>query len=352
MNNTLTFADVLHRLIANKWRIIIITIVVTCIGVIYVISLPRGYTANSQIVAEKTQGSTLSTGGMLGGLADLGGGLSEGGITIELAPSIVRSIPFLLEFEDVPVSMYYPIDQQTPTSMPLYEYLSDYQRSPWWSISSSKKQSQISDQDDPLKLVPYALTPAQTIFIQRVQGIFSVTTEKKSNVMSLSVSTQDPLVSVILVDSLAAKLQQYLTEYQIQRARQELAQSITIAETTRNRYYQAQNEYTKLMDMNKNLTSLSARAKQDRAYNDMNIALQAYTSAAAQVEMARTKLLENTPVYTLLEPPLLDTSASSPNRKLVAIVSFLIGLFLGIGSVLIKDIWQTIMQQKNDTACN
>lgn len=348
-NDTLTFADVLRRIIAYKWRIIIITAVVTCIGIVYVVSLPRGYKAVTQIVAEKQQTSSLSVG-MLGGLAGLGGGVSKGGITLELAPSIVRSIPFLLEFEDVQVSMYYPINSQTPASMPLSEYLSTYQRSPWWSFSSRK--SQPSHHDNASENVPYALPFEQAMFVKRIQGMFSVTTEKKSNVMILSVSSQDPMVSVILVDSLAVKLQQYLTAYQVQKARQELEQSIAIAETTRSRYYQAQNEYTSLVDMNKNLTSLSARAKQDRAYNDMTIALQAYTSAAAQVEIARTKLLENTPVYTVLEPPLLDTSASSPNRKLVAIVSFVLGLFLGVGTVLFKDIWKIIMQQKHDIACD
>ena len=77
----------------------------------------------------------------------------------------------------------------------------------------------------------------------------------------------------------------------------------------------------------------------------MNIALQAYTSAASQVEIARTKLFENTPVYTVLEPPILDKSASYPNRKLIIVVSFLLGLFLGVGSVILVDIWKTMKPQ-------
>ena len=168
---------------------------------------------------------------------------------------------------------------------------------------------------------------------------------KKTNVMTLLATTQDPLVSVILVDSLAKKLQTYLTSYQTSKAQQELKQWTKIADVARNRYSSYQERYANLMDQNQNLVTIMSKNKIDRLYNDMNIALQAYTSAASQVEIARTKLFENTPVYTVLEPPILDKSASYPNRKLIIVVSFLLGLFLGVGSVILVDIWKTMKPQ-------
>ena len=76
---------------------------VTLIGTIYIISLPRGYTARTKIVVERKGNQNFGSLGVLGGL-NLGSNLSDG-LTIELAPAIVKSSSFLLEFYDMEVEL-------------------------------------------------------------------------------------------------------------------------------------------------------------------------------------------------------------------------------------------------------
>ena len=336
LSQNLTFIDLIRKLVAYKWRVIIITFAVTLIGTIYIISLPRGYTARTKIVVERKGNQNFGSLGVLGGL-NLGSNLSDG-LTIELAPAIVKSSSFLLEFYDMEVELM----SGRKGRLAFSNYLENFQKKPWWIFFSSKGKT---EHHLDTKRTKYELDCKHGEFMKSVVNTFSVITEKKTNVMTLLATTQDPLVSVILVDSLAKKLQTYLTSYQTSKAQQELKQWTKIADVARNRYSSYQERYANLMDQNQNLVTIMSKNKIDRLYNDMNIALQAYTSAASQVEIARTKLFENTPVYTVLEPPILDKSASYPNRKLIIVVSFLLGLFLGVGSVILVDIWKTMKPQ-------
>lgn len=335
-------------MIARKWRIVIITGLMAIAGVIYALSLPRQYTARTEIVVEKQVSSgTSGTIGMLGGLAGLNPGGENVGITIELAPAIIRSVPFLLEFENARIELFNP-PKDAPDTLTLINYLQQYQRGLFSVVKKPKSSDEIPVETS---TTPYTLSEKQRLFTQAAYNIFGVRTEKMSNVMVLTATTQDPLASVILVDSLARKIQHYLTKYQTGKAQQELAQSIIVAEATRDRYYNAQEIYAAARDQHQNLIMmLGARAEQERLENDMKVALNSYISAAGQVEIAQIKLLENTPVYTILNPPLLDVSASYPNRKLIVVVSFMFGLFISIGTVLFKDIWMalTSAEQNNE----
>lgn len=341
--NNLTFFDLIKKLIVCKWRIVAITFTITLIGTIYVISLPREYTAKIEIVVEHKNNHGFSALGALGGM-NLSNNVADG-LTIELAPSILRSCNFLLEFYNAEIKI---MDNERKNKIILSDYLEKYQKKPWWKWRGHDRGEK---ERDSIR-TKYELNPKQDKFIRSALNIFSVTTEKKTNVMALFATTQDPLVSVVLVDSLAKKLESYLTSYQTGKVQQELEQWINITEVMQERYYKYQERYAKLTDQNQNLTTTMAKANVDRLYNDMNIALQAYTNAASRVEIARTKLFENTPVYTALDRPILDKTASYPKRKLVVCISFILGLFLGIGSVIIGDILKMIISQsgQDDTA--
>lgn len=337
-SGNMSFADVIDKLLHYKKRIILITVAFTLLGGIYVFSLPRAYTAKTGIVIEKKQGQVSGTLGLINSLG-IGNTQSSDGITIELAPVIIKSIPFLLEFYEVGVERF----GQEEEVIPLSVYLSSYQKSPWWRFGKKKIPDFPAVPDSVIS--KYELAAHQSRFIKAAKDIFVVQTDKKTNVMTLSATTQDPMVSVILADSLAHKLQEYLTLYQTSKAQQELEQWTNITEMARERYYKCQEAYADYVDRNMNLKQMGAKARTERLQNDMNIALQTYREVASQVELARTKLLENTPVYTVLDPPMLDKSASFPNRKLTVLVSFLVGLFLGIGSVIIGDIWRSIISE-------
>lgn len=65
-------------------------------------------------------------------------------------------------------------------------------------------------------------------------------------------------------------------------------------ERKKKEYEQAQENYAKFADANKNIILQSYRAEQVRLENEMNLAYQVYTSVAQQLQMAEAKVQEIT----------------------------------------------------------
>ena len=98
-------------------------------------------------------------------------------------------------------------------------------------------------------------------------------------------------------------------------------------ERKKKEYEQAQENYAKFADANKNIILQSYRAEQVRLENEMNLAYQVYTSVAQQLQMAEAKVQEITPVYTVVEPATIPVKASKPNKVMILLgVVFLVGI--------------------------
>lgn len=170
LSQNLTLIDLIRKLVAYKWRVIIITFAVTLIGTIYIISLPRGYTARTKIVVERKGNQNFGSLGVLGGL-NLGSNLSDG-LTIELAPAIVKSSSFLLEFYDMEVELM----SGRKGRLAFSNYLENFQKKPWWIFFSSKGKT---EHHLDTKRTKYELDCKHGEFMKSVVNTFSVITEKK-----------------------------------------------------------------------------------------------------------------------------------------------------------------------------
>ena len=72
------------------------------------------------------------------------------------------------------------------------------------------------------------------------------------------------------------------------------------------------------------------RAEQERLQNEMNLAFQVYTQVAQQLQMAKAKVQEITPVYTVVQPATVPLNAAKPSKMLI-LVAFV--FLAGVGSV-------------------
>ena len=95
-------------------------------------------------------------------------------------------------------------------------------------------------------------------------------------------------------------------------------------------YESAQKKYANLVDANQNIILLSYRAEQERLQNEMNLAYQVYTQVSQQLQMARAKVQEITPVYTVVQPATVPLKPAKPN-KLMILIGFM--FLAGVGSV-------------------
>lgn len=323
------------------------------IGLVIVFSIPREYTAEAMIAPEMSdnKGGGPSALAAMAGL-NLNATSGADAIYPDLYPDIVTSTPFITGLFYVRVK---DLDGEIDTT--LYCYLNDYQRMPWWSLITSAPFkavgwaiSLLTDEDDDDGILdPFHLTKEETDIAKELSERINVSVDKKTGVTTLSVTMQDARISACLTDTVVRRLQDYITEYRTNKARQDFLFQEKLFERKKKEYEKAQENYAKFADANKNIILLSYRAEQERLENEMRLAYQVYTSVAQQLQMAEAKVQEITPVYTIIEPSTIPIKPSKPRKALMLIgIVFLTGLGCVSWVLFGRDFFTDLKNRKED----
>ena len=329
--------DILRRIYAIRKTLYKAAGVGVVLGIIIALSIPKQYTVTVTLSPEMG-------GDAKGGLASLassflGGSTSSSSsdaLNVTLAPDIVASTPFVLELFNTRVQT---LDGELDTT--LVTYL-DEQRTPWWGYIKAAPGMAIGaikslfseDTDTASVLNPFQLTEKEAGKVKGLRQAITAEVDKKTAITTITVTLQDPKVTAIVADSVVAKLQQYIVDYRIKKAKEDCAYLEELYKERQQEYYEAQSKYAHYFDTNRNIAFQSVRAEQERLQNDMNLAYQVYSQVAQQLQVARAKIQEEKPVFAVVEPAAIPLYPSGNSRKVI-----ILGItFLTIISVAI---WET-----------
>ena len=335
--------DIFRRIIAIRKTLYKAAGVGAIIGVIVSLSIPKEYTTTVKLMPETN--NPVNKMGNLGGLAaiagvDLGNSTSQDAISPELYPDVVHSTPFLLELFPGQVT-----NKKKTISVSLFNYLNEYQRDAWWSYIIKAPLKGLSyligllgEQDEKSdKVDPFFLTKEQKAIIKELQNRISVFVDKKTQVVTVSVDMQDPVISAQVTDNVVGKLQTYITNYRTQKAKQDLEFTDKVLKEAQAAYYKAQKAYAAFEDGNKNIISASYRTEQERLRNEMTLTFNVYNTLAQKLEQDKLRVQEQTPVYTIIEPATVPLKASAPKKMLILVGFIFITLAGMTGYLLIRD---------------
>lgn len=335
------------------------------IGLIVAFSIPKEYTSTILIAPEST--STRSSGGLssLAAMAGINMNMNTvDAIYPNLYPEIVGSVPFLTDLFEIPVQesgadAEEMAEDDYPYPMPLKEYMLEHQRGTWWGaimsapfkllgwgMSLFREKEEVSAEH---QLNTFQLTQKESNVAKALNTRISVAVDKKTSVVTLSVMMQDPLIAATIADSVRVRLQEYVTDYRTSKARTTLEYTEKLYEDAKDEYYAAQAKYADYADRNLNLSTLSARAEATRLENEQNLAYQTYTQMAQQLQLAKAKVDEITPVYTIIQPASVPLRATKPS-KLKTLVGFIfLGGVISVGWILyVRDFLASWRKKEED----
>lgn len=314
--------DILRRIYTIRKTLFKAAGVGVVLGIIIALSIPKQYTVTVTLSPE--MGGDKSSGG-LASLASsfLGGGASSSNdaLNVTLAPDIVVSTPFVLDLFDTHVQT---LDGELDTT--LVAYL-DEQKTPWFSYIAKAPgmaigaiKSLFSEEADTASVLnPFQLTEEEFQKVERLREVIAAEVDKKTAMTTITVTLQDPKVTAIVADSVVAKLQQYIIDYRIKKAKEDCAYLEELYKERQQEYYDAQSRYAHYFDTNRNIAFQSVRAEQERLQNDMSLAYQVYSQVAQQLQVARAKIQEEKPVFAVVEPATIPLYPSSTSRKIIVI---------------------------------
>lgn len=344
---TIDWMDILRRIIAIRKTLYKAAGVGVVLGIIIALSIPKQYTVtvtlSPEMNGDKANGGLASlASSFLGGTAT---GNSNDALNVTLAPDIVASTPFVLELFNIRVQT---LDGELDTT--LVTYL-DEQKQPWWgyikaapSMAIGALKSLFTEKTDSARtLNPFQLTEKEAAKVKGLRQSIIAEVDKKTAMTTISVTLQDPKVTAIVADSVVAKLQQYIIDYRIKKAKEDCAYLEELYHERQQEYYDAQSKYAHYFDTNRNIAFQSVRAEQERLQNDMNLAYQVYSQVAQQLQIARAKIQEEKPVFAVVEPASIPLQPSGSSRKAILIgVVFLTICSVGAWKLLGTSYWKLL----------
>lgn len=296
------------------------------VGVVVALTTPKQYTVNVTLAPEASKSSSSLSGiaSMLG-VSGLSAGNDADALNVTLYPNIVSSTPFILDLLDTQVSM---IDKEKPDTT-LIGYLKEHTSSsllgtikslPFKTIAGimSLFKSEEEESDDTIN--PFHLTKKQAKVVEGVKKQIITNVDKKTGVTTVSVTMQDPMVAAILMDTVITKLKEHITHYRVSKSQNNCNYWEQLYNESRNDYHKKQKLYANYVDANKNVVLQSVRIEQERLQNEMNSALEVYRSVTTQLQMARAKVQEEKPVFTVIEPTTVPLNPTGTSRKMILIV--------------------------------
>lgn len=340
--------EILRKIIAIRKTLYKAAGVGVVLGIIIALSIPKQYTVTVTLSPE--MGGDKASGG-LASLASsfLGGGSNNNSdaLNVTLAPDIVSSTPFILELFNTRVQT---LDGEIDTT--LVTYL-DEQKGPWWgyiksapSMAIKAIKSLLTDRTDTISILnPFQLTYQEKSKVEYLKKQIVAEIDTRTGMTTINATLQDPKVAAIIADSVVAKLQQYIIDYRIKKAKEDCTYLEELYHERQQEYYKAQSKYAHYFDSNRNIAFQSVRAEQERLQNDMNLAYQVYSQVAQQLQVARAKIQEEKPVFAVVEPATVPLQPSGTSKKVIfAGIVFITICATGIWKLLVKSYWQQVKQ--------
>lgn len=280
--------------------------------------LPVVYSSYSTLLPES--GTSSNGMGSLSGLARLSGltkNESGGALQPELYPAILQTFPFSLYMLQQPV-----IDENSKA----YKSVQDYLHRNDTDDSSSKEIPSTVNKKISKEII--LLSKNQEKNAKQIQDIITSIYDLKTEIITISAETEDPVVSAQLVQAASQYLIQYVSDYRTEKTTREvqfLGQRVAEA---KKRLQNAEFALQSYRDSNRGAFLNVARIEEQRLQSEYVLAQSLYSDIVRRWEEAKIKVKEQQPVIKILEPAKVANTRIKPKRLIVALVfAFIGGLF-------------------------
>ena len=299
--------ELLQILLKRKWVIIGITLIAFLIGVLYAITRTPIYRAEALLSPTTAQKST----NRFSFFAKQYSGLT--GISLPTHPSLNTAIAILESRQFI--QPFIQENQLKPRLFPKQWDATNQQWEPrpeknttWWNDI----RRYISINPTTPKKRSKTMEPSLEQAYKKLKGILSTSIDKKTELVTLSINGQEPELAAELVNILITEINQVLQQKAILKAQK----SVT--------YLQNELNSTNLDE----LRILYAQLIQEQ--------IKTVTLAKANDEYA----------FEVLDPAVAPQSPFKPNRKLIVLLSIIIGLIMGVVLAFILHAVQKHKQKK------
>jgi uncharacterized protein involved in exopolysaccharide biosynthesis len=329
------------------WRALAVTLPV---GLVLAFGCPEEFTASTELLPYR---SGSSSGG-LAGLANLTGvrlptGLADQTITADLYPVIAHTLDFQLSVAETPLRF-----AATNERVPMVRYLREHRslmrkagsllssvRSVVGSALSRAPRRGPATASDSGTALLRAYDREYLRLVRELDERLVVRFDRRTSVISITGEMPDPYAAADLVQTASQLLMQRIIEYEARKAGEQLQFIEGQYRQSRTRYDEAQRNLAEFEDRNRMLVSAVAQIQRERLQREKEVAYQVVQQLTTELEQARIKEHQDTPVFTVLEHVTVPNEHSSPRRSVILLLAGV----LGVAFVAMRILWARLIVQ-------
>ena len=307
------------------YKVLGITFIVSAI---ITLSIPNYYKC-TVMLAPELSGGNKSTSGLASLASSFGGNLGSANSGMDailptLYPDLMNSVTFRASLFPVKVQK-----EDADSAMTYYDYLKDNQKLSWWSAGLKAVFSLFKQEETDSSVNTFKLTKEQSAVVETIGEKVVCDVDKKTMVITIDVTDQDPLICATMADSVRVRLQDFITDYRTSKARVDLDYTKKLYAEAKAKYDQARSKYATYADANQRVFLERVRSEQSELQTELQLAQTAYTQIAARLQLAEAKVQEETPAFTILQPATVPIKKAGPKRAVFCLI-FLLLAFIAI----------------------
>lgn len=344
----------LKHLEKSKFKVAGIILGFAFAGAFYILVTPKSYRAETLLLPESDKGSSVSGLSQLAssipGLGSFSlGSAGDGAIRPEFYPSIVQSTPFLQDFVDY--TFYHPDYQD---SLSLVSYGQKYAPTNPWSVlkkytiglpgivisgfrgigKEEKAETSVRPQSSVNGF--YRPTVGDHLFLNAIKEIVGVSVDKKTGFIRVSVQTTNPVLSAYLTEFTKDYLIDYVTVYRQDRQKRQVDFLEKRNTELEEKFLSDQSKLARFKENNLDIRSAYLQNQVENLSSRYELSKSLYFSINSQLEQAKIKLNEETPIFAEIEPVSIPAIKSKPQTMIVLFLMGSLGVLTAALFVLIK----------------
>lgn len=313
----------IFKIIWSKKRVFFIvwgiTFILSCI---WIFPQPRYYTASVSLAPETTGEDVSGLAGIASSFGFNIGGAGTDALYPTLYPDLMESNDFIAGLMTIQIATIEKDDEPSLTT-DYYTYLKLHQKknlltSPFikalYSIKAMFSDEKVGKPLTAKELDPFRLSKKDADLFDKAKDKITCSVDKKTDVISISVQDQDPLVCATMADSVRRHLQDFIIQYRTKKARIDVEHYQQLADSAKLEYESAVNKYSIFCDANQDVVLQSVNSKRDALEQDMQFKYNTYNALATQLEAMKAKVQERTPAFTTLKSASVPTKPAGPKR--------------------------------------
>lgn len=310
------------------YKVWIWTFILSCI---WIFPQPRYYSSSVALAPEmngEDAGGLSSIASSFG--FNIGGMTGQDAIYPELYPELFDSPEFIVGLYGIQIQTKEKEGEETIKTN-YYTYIRDHQKKNWLTLPYYWVKSKISNllspkepaSDNIADINPSMMSYSDYMLMQSIMGHIGCAVDKKTSVITINVTDQDPLVCTLMADSVKEHLQNFIIRYRTSKAKEDVRHYQQMRDSAETEYIKSMEAYSHFCDSHMNTILQTYQSERDKLESDMMLKQNALAAMETQLQTTKVKLQEKTPAFTTLKSATVPVKPAGPKRMF-----FVIGMLI------------------------